>query len=222
MSNETKILTIIGIVTAVVIIGAAFTLGGKPTQTTAQQNKVLGDSQAKILVRPDSHVTGPSNAKVTVVEFGDFQCPACGAAYPVVKQIEAEYKNKIKFVFRNFPLQAHPNAPEAAEAAEAAGTQGKFWQMYDKLYSSQNDWSGLSDPTDTFVGYAKDLGLNTDQFKQEVQSKKYANKITQDQNDGNSVGLQATPTFFINKEMVIGVIPYDEFKTKLDAALKTK
>lgn len=221
MSNETKILTGIGVVTAAVIIIAAFTLGGKPSQTT-NQSSTVSDTAAKLLVRKDSPVTGPANAKVTIVEYGDFQCPACGAAYPIVKQIENNYKGKIKLVFRNFPLQVHPNAPTAAEAAEAAKAQGKFWEMYDKLYSNQNAWSDSTNPIDIFSQYAKDLGLNVEKFTQDVRSKKYASVIQQDMNDGNALGIQATPTFFVNKEMVVGVLPYDQFASKIDSYLKTK
>jgi protein-disulfide isomerase len=173
-----------------------------------------------ILVRNDSHVIKATGAKVTVVEFGDFQCPACGVAYPVVKQIENDYKGKINFAFREYPLKVHPNGYSAALAAESAGGQGKFWEMFDKLYSKQSEWSDKNDPTDVFAGYAKDIGIDVDKFKQDLKNKKYDAKIQADVNDGNQVGINATPTFFINGKMYAGVLQYDDFKGKIDSELK--
>jgi protein-disulfide isomerase len=218
MTNETKILTGIGIVTAIIIIIAAFTLGGKPAQT--EQPKTLGQEQSKTLVLKDSYSQGPANAKVTITEFGDFQCPACGVAYPTVERIKKEYNGKIRFVFRQFPLQAHKNAHTAALAAEAAGAQHKFWEMYNKLYENQKEWSDSDKPLDIFSKYAQEFGLNIDQFKKDVEDKKYDNRIKKDQDDALALGVNATPTFFINNEMEVGILPYDDFKQKIDAALK--
>jgi len=221
MSNENKILIGIGVVTVILIAVAVFSLGGSNglsgTNNTADQKP----KDLKVLIKSDSHVDGPANAKVSVVEFGDFQCPACGSAYPVVSQIEQNYKGKIKFVFRNYPLPVHKNAKVAAEAAEAAGAQGKFFQMYHKLYDNQKSWSDSNNALDEyFVKYAKEIGLDVNKFSSEVKASKYADKIQNDMNDGNAVGVSATPTFYINGLEQVGGLPYDEFKTKVDIALK--
>ena len=218
MTNEAKILGGIGILTIVIVIAAAFLFGGKSSPDSNQTP--VSTAQQKILIRKDSHeITAPA-AKVTLVEFGDFQCPACGAAYPIVTQILNNYKGKINFVFREYPLPVHQNADAAAEAAEAAGAQGKFFEMYNLLYSNQNSWGDSTSPMDYFTKYAQGLHLNMNKFKSDVQSKKYAGKIQQDQNDGNTLGVNATPTFYINGVQQVGGLPYSDFKSKIDAAIK--
>lgn len=217
MSQDAKLLIGVGVVTAIIVIIAAFTIGSKPVKD--QEQKVLSESQLKILLRGDTHMTGPQPAKVTVVEFGDFQCPACGSAYTIVKQIENDYKGKVNFAFREFPLNVHPNGPIAADAAEAAGGQGKFWEMYDKLYGNQKKWSDQKDPLEIFATYAKEIGINIDTFKADVKNKKYDAKIKADLSDGNQLGISATPTFFINGKMYTGYLPYDDFKSKIDSEL---
>lgn len=215
MREENKILLILGIVSAVIIVGAVFILsrgGNSITNTQVATNP-------QNIIRSDSYHEGSSSAKVTVVEFGDYQCPACGQAYPITKQMLSDYSSRINFVFRNFPLPQHQNAMIAAEAAEAAGAQNKFWQMHDKLYETQNDWSESSKPLDMFNSYAKDLGLDLSKFDSEVTSNKYQSKIQQDIDDGNSLSIDATPTFFINGEKTTGVPSYDSLKQLLDSDL---
>jgi len=217
MNQEAKVLTGIGLVTLLIVVGAVFFFGGK--SQTKEAEKVTPD-KAKLLVRKDSHKIESKGAKVTITEFGDFQCPACGAAYPVVEKILQDYKGKVTFVFRQYPLPVHENAHTAAEAAEAAGAQGKFFDMYNALYSNQKDWGESKNAMDYFKKYADAMGLDMDKFVSDVEGKKYAAKIQADQNDGDAVGITATPTFFINDEMIVGGLPYDQFKEKLDAALK--
>jgi protein-disulfide isomerase len=221
MSNENKILIGIGIVTLVLVVVAVFSLGGSKGLSGNDDTTDKTPKDMKVLIKSDSHVDGPANAKVSIVEFGDFQCPACGSAYPVVSQIEQNYKGKIKLVFRQYPLPVHKNAKVAAEAAEAAGAQGKFFEMYHKLYDNQKSWSDSNNALDEFfVGYAKDIKLDVNKFTAEVKASKYATKIQNDINDGNAVGVQATPTFYINGVEQVGGLPYDDFKTKVDEALK--
>jgi protein-disulfide isomerase len=201
----------------VVVIGAlVFFASQSSTPATTQQ------VDTGFLAHDTSHMTGQKNAKVTLVEFGDYQCPACGAAYPITKQILAAYQSNpdFNFVFRNFPLPMHLNAPMAAEAAEAAAEQGKFWEMHDKLYETQNVWSDLPSPLDTFTQYAKDLGLDAAKFKTEVQQNKFASVIQADQADGNAVGLNATPTFYVNGQVIVGVPDLQSLKDLIDAGLK--
>lgn len=212
MSKETKILVAI---TAAVVGGmiALFVLANR----NAAAPKAVGNAQD--IERSTSHKLG--SGSVQVVEFGDYQCPACEAAYPDTKRIINDYQGKITFVFRNFPLPMHPNAPIAAEAAEAAATQGKFWEMHNKLYDTQNVWAGLPSPLDTFVGYASQLGLDTAKFKADVQNNANAKVIAQDQADGTALQLQGTPTFFVGgKQVTITNSYYNNIKSAIDAALK--
>ncbi len=216
MTQEVKILSIVGAVTVVILIGAVFLLSGRSSTTSSTSSK----ADPKLLIRGDSNKMGSATAKVTFVEFGDYQCPSCGAAHPVVKEITTAYGDKVQFVFRNFPLPMHPNAPAAAEAAEAAGAQGKYWQMHDKLFETQNQWSGLANPIDVYVGFAKDLGLDTNKFKADVEGNKYSGKIQSDINDGTSLGVHATPTFYLNGQQAVGVPSYKSLKSKIDTLLR--
>lgn len=219
MSNEAKALIGIGVATLAIVIGATFLVGGKSTSTT--ETKTLTEDQTKKLIREDSYVKGSKDAKVTLVEFGDFQCPACGAVHPIVGQLLTEYKDKVAFVFREYPLPLHQNSKVAAYAAEAAGAQGKFYDMYDALYQNQKDWENSKNALELFVGYAKIIGLDLEKFKSDVESKKFEEKIQRDISDGNALTVQATPTFFLNGEKIQGGLPYDQFKEKIEAALKS-
>jgi protein-disulfide isomerase len=173
------------------------------------------------IVRDNSHMTNVKTAKVNLVEFGDFQCPACGAIEPVIEQILLEYKeNKdFNFVFRNFPLPMHANAPLAAKYAEAAGKQGKYMEMHNLLYAKQKEWENLKDPNDYFRGLTQSLGLDQNKINQDGGSDEVAEFINQDVRDGHSLSVVATPTFFINNEKLQKVPTYEELKAKIDAAL---
>lgn len=149
------------------------------------------------------HVYGKADSPVVLIEYGDFQCPGCGSAFPTVDKVVEKYKDKIAFVFRNFPLTGiHPNARVAAAAAEAAGQQGKFWEMYRMLYETQNSWSNLSasERTDYFVSLAEDLELNRDAFMASLSDSVINQKINFDLAVGKKAGVDATPTFFLNGE----------------------
>lgn len=150
-----------------------------------------------------NHIVGKGESKVTVIEYGDFQCPACGAYFPIVQEIKKEYGDKITFQFRHFPLtQIHPNAFISSRAAEAAGKQNKFFEMHDKLYENQQTWSSSSDPTAIFTTYATELGLNLDQFKTDMAAKSTADSINADLKAGQAIGASSTPTFVINDTRV--------------------
>lgn len=152
-----------------------------------------------IEVNADDHVRGSINGKVTLVEFGDFQCPACGAYDPIVRETIEKNKNDVKFVFKNFPLtQIHGNALSAAKAVEAAGLQGKYWEMHDMLYDHQKDWSSVMNAKDVFVGYAKSLGLDANKFAASLENKSIEENILNEYKEGIKLGVQGTPTFFLN------------------------
>lgn len=193
---------------------------------SAHDNSVNGTASTapadpKLLIKANSHMTGSPTAKVQLVEFGDYQCPACDAAYPIVKQITDKYaSNKdFNFVFRNFPLPQHQFAMIAAEAAEAAGEQGKYWQMHDLLYANQNNWISVTDPTVYFVQYASQLGLDVNKFKSEIQAGKFANIINADKNDAITLNITGTPGFFINGELSVGVPNFDYLDSQISKLL---
>ncbi len=145
-------------------------------------------------VGANDHADGPSKAPVTLVEYGDYECPFCGEAYPIVKALQKRLGDQMRLVFRNFPLnESHPHAENAAEAAEAAGAQGKFWEMHDLLYENQD---ALDAPD--LVQYAGALGLDVPRFVREMGEHLYAERVRADFRSGVRSGVNGTPTFFIN------------------------
>ena len=166
----------------------------------------------------DNYFKGSRNAKVTIVEFSDFQCPFCGRFYSeTLSQIEQNYinNNKVKFVYADFPLESiHPNAFPAALAARCAGEQDKFWEFHDKLFENQ---ALLSESN--YKQWAQELGLDTDKFNSCFDSKKYENQIRDDFQDGSSQGISGTPGFIINNQLVSGAQPYQVFEQAIEAAL---
>jgi protein-disulfide isomerase len=167
-------------------------------------------------VGDDDPALGPEDAPVTIVEFSDYQCPACTLWHEqIYSQLMAEYQGKVRFVYRDFPLtQIHPGAQPAAEAANCAGDQEKYWEYHDALFSGQYDLS-----RDGFLNIASDLGLNTTTFASCIDSGKYANEVQTDLQDGINIGVNATPTFYINGFQVVGVPSYATFKNVIDQIL---
>lgn len=215
MGNDTKVIIGIGVL-AVAILAGIVVFGSSTIPTTTPAKQV----EKAELVRPESHAVGPTDAKVTVVEFADFQCPACAATHPVMKQLMGEYADRVRFVHRNFPLSSiHPNAELAARAAESAGLQGKFWEMYDKLFETQAQWSTQVNPEGTFTGYAKDLGLDTAKFKDDLGSEKVTEIIALDKGDSQALGLTSTPTIYINDQQFAGDRSYEGLKSAIEAGL---
>jgi len=151
------------------------------------------------------HTAGSTENKLLLVEYGDFQCPACGTAHPHVDQLIKDYGDKFTFVFRNFPLTTiHPNAKAAAAAAEAAGLQGKYWEMHNMIYENQSDWSNLNTTqrTDIFSRYAGAIGINVDTFKTDLAARPVAQKINFDTALAKAVNVDATPTFFLDGQKI--------------------
>ena len=182
--------------------------------------------------KPTNHVEGNLKSKVTLVEYGDYECPVCESYFTTVQQVEQQYASQIKFQFRNLPLtQIHPNALAGARAAEAADMQGKFWQMHDTLYEAQNwqEWSTSSNPEPYFWTYAEQLGLNLSKFKTDFASEAANNRIQADLAAFSKTGQQeATPTFFLNGKYVPNTELVDSqgpsvaaFSKVLNAALKS-
>lgn len=177
---------------------------------------------AERLVRPESHLLSQAAGEegVTLVEFLDFECPGCAAVYPAIERLRQEYEGQITFVPRHFPLDIHPNAENAALAAEAASNQGKFAEMYAKLFETQAEWANAQgDQTATFERYADELGLDVARFRDDLADPDTARRVRNDQNDGVALGVSGTPTFFLNGERYDGPPTYDGLRTAIDKAL---
>jgi protein-disulfide isomerase len=151
-------------------------------------------TQLVLPVGARDHDQGPADAAVTLVEYGDYECPHCRRAYPIVKQVQNVMHGRLRFVFRNFPLrESHPHAQHAAEAAEAAGAQGKFWEMHDRLFERQ---FALED--ENLIEYARDLGLDVERFAEELANGVYQPRVREDFRSGVMSGVNGTPTFFVD------------------------
>jgi protein-disulfide isomerase len=165
---------------------------------------------------PTNHIQGKGSAGVTLVEYGDYECPFCGDYFPTLQQVLSEYSDKIHFQFRNFPLTGpHPNAFAGARAAEAAALQGKFWEMHDKLYNENvpyyiaqrqgqtyNTWINSQDPLSYFAQYAQALGLDVNKFKADYASTKVNDTINADMKVGTQLNITGTPTFYLDGKLV--------------------
>lgn len=193
------------------------------TQQAAKQGEnggVLGaEDWAKI---EQSTVTkGNLGAKITIVEFSEYQCPFCKKyvddTYP---QIFAQYGDKIYYVFHDYPLPFHANAQKAAEAARCAGDAANYWGYHDLLFKNHDEWADKPDPTDLFVGYAQKLGLDKDKFKTCLTSGKFSQAVKDDLALGQKVSVNGTPSFFINGRMLVGAQPFENFKFIIEEELK--
>lgn len=240
---------IVPILTVLVIVGA-FAVGylyGKvnvyeKVGGTAIANKAAetgaGDSQAQEPQAPAAvnlteeqinqikekavAVKGDKNAKVTVVEFTDYQCPFCSRYYTdAYGKIVKDYVDtgKTQYIFMDLPLPFHPNAKQAALAARCAGDQDTYWEMHDVLFEKQTEWSEESDPAEAFKQYAKELGLKTNDFNACYDEGKYNEAIDEALTLAQSVGANGTPTFYINNKQLVGALPFSEFQKALDEAL---
>ncbi|MEK7565889.1 MAG: thioredoxin domain-containing protein [Patescibacteria group bacterium] len=206
MNSETKFFIGIMGVTLAIILGAAVFLSGKENVT----NLIPAD----ILIKTTSQVLGATDSKVTIVEFSDFECSACKAAQPIVKAVLAKYPNKVRLVYRHFPIPSHQYGFLAAQAAESASLQGKFWEMHDKLFEKSPELS-----TDKLIIYASELKLDIAKFAADLESDAVKQKVLDDQLDGNKAGINVTPTFFINGQKFEGVLSVDQFSREIDKRL---
>jgi len=175
-----------------------------------------------VQAEPTNHVYGATDAKVTLVEYGDFQCPACLRYYPALKQVKEKYKDQITFQFRNFPLtQIHLSAMTAHRAAEAASNQGKFWEMHDLLYERQQVWSQSVSPSSIIEAYAEELGLDLVQYNVDVSGEEEFAAISADIDEGQALGAAGTPTFVLNGEVIESPDPtLEAFSLLIDQALR--
>lgn len=200
----------------VVVLGAVFWFTRDTSKTDTQSNSSTN-------VQASNHVIGDNAKKVTLVEYADFQCPACGAYFPIIQEVKEKYKADIQFQFRHFPLtQIHQNARAAHRASEAAAKQGKFWEMHDVLYQQQQTWQSQTDPKATFEGFAAQLGLKLDQFKTDFASNEVNDIINADFAEGQKLGVNSTPTFFLNgKKIEESPRDVEGFSKLIDEAIKS-
>ncbi len=166
----------------------------------------------KVPVGSDDHCAGDESAAVTLVEYGDYQCPDCGVAYPIVKQLQKHFGDKLRFVYRNFPLPMHEFAETAAETAEFAGSKGKFWEMHDSLFEHQEEFSETF-----FTDLAEQAGLNTTALDRALENESFADKIEDDVNSGEQSGVHGTPTFFLNGKRHEDSYDYRTLKEAVEA-----
>src|SRR4051794_40145518 len=201
----------------------------QPAQSPAGPSPTAQSSAATppatpVQLPPDNpHIRGGENAKVVLDEYGDYQCPPCGALYPELKILEKDYGDQVRFVFHQYPLSIHKHAEEAAHAAEAAALQNHFWEMNDMLYQNQQSWSIAEDVRPVFLQYARMLDLDVARFEHDLDSPEVAERIKIDMARGQSQGVQGTPTLFINGRQLKPEVMTDEgLRMALDYMLGKK
>ncbi len=195
-----------GSVTAIIIVLGIWWLAS----TAGAPKEAAGDLGSA------GHAKGNPEAGLTLVEFSDFQCPACGAYFPLVKRLADEFKDSVRFVYRHYPLTSiHSNAEPSAWAAEAAGAQDTFWEMHDMLFERQSEWSNIRNPKDTFADYAESLGLSRGQFLTDYESDSVRNAVDVDARLARRLNIPGTPTFFLDGEQIESPQGYDEFRALL-------
>ncbi len=215
--SEIWLLAIFGAVILLAVIGASF-LSGK-----VSPNGNFKATTAAPVTSSDWARGNNKNAKVTLIEYGDFECPACGQYEPVVEQLMQKYGDSVIFVFRHFPLfQVHQDAMISAQASEAAGLQNKFWEMHDLLYQKQAEWTTATPDTVVakyFDGYAKSLGLDQSKFDADINSAAVKASVQADIDSGNAAQIDHTPTFFINLTQIPNPGSYVAFDAALEQAV---
>lgn len=168
----------------------------------------------------DDHVRGPSNAKVTLIEYGDYQCPPCSNSARVVERLLAEHPRDLRFIYRHFPTRRHRNAVPAARAAEGAEQQGKFWEMHAMLLANQQQWYGAGAPQEVFLRYARQLQLDEARFRASVDSDQLERRIRDSHENGRTMGVRGAPAFFLNgKRLMPTPLSYEDLQRHVAAAL---
>ncbi len=212
-----------------VALGSAWYL--KKASSTSQQGPSTGSTPRPTipaLVAPGAeppHTMGPVTAPVRLEEFGDFECPPCGQFHPILKKMHEEFGDRLQVTFREFPItKLHPHAVAAASAAEAAGLQGKFWEMHHLLYGNQKSWHEQFDVRPVFEGYAKQIGIDVERFKRDINGDLVARRITEDGKRARSFNVTGTPTLFMNgREMPFDtIINEDKFRAAIKQELESK
>ncbi len=182
---------IIAVLIVLAIIGSAVIISKNKEDAQAPESKL------------SNNFYGLEDGKITLTEFGDFQCPGCASMYPTIKEVKEKYKDQIRFEFRHYPIvNIHPNAMSAHLAAQAAASQGMFWEMHDQIYSTQSVWSRDSNPGSIFEGYAEELGLDIDKYRNSLKASETIGTVNADTELGRSQGITGTPAFQIDGENI--------------------
>lgn len=237
-SGSGRSVIIAAVLVSLSIIGGSFFISASLERTTAQLERVTEALEEVELAggagqpgRPpgpdprrqydvevgDAPTRGARDAKVTIVEWADFQCPFCNRVVPTLDQIEKEYGQSVRVVFKHLPLDIHPDARAAHAAAEAANRQGKFWAMHDRIFTNQRDLRA-----ETFERYAREIGLDMDRYRKDVVSEEVRERIEADLAQARKLGVTGTPSFFINGRNLSGAQPFPNFKRMIDEALEAK
>lgn len=208
-------------------IPASPAAGSQSPQSPAPQGSPVAQQRPPIVQgvpgAEPAHVLGPADAPVRLEEFGDFECPPCGMFHPILEQMHEEFGDKLQIIFREFPLvPTHKHALTAASAAEAAGLQGKFWEMHDLIYEHQSEWKKEFNVRPIFEGYAKQIGLDVERYKRDINSDLVAQRIFQDGKRGHSLGVKGTPTVFINgRELPFENFPAEKLRVVIQNELRS-
>lgn len=222
-----------------VAVGSVYYLkrsSSSPSSSTVATNNNSGSTTAPVTKpTPDwaqidatypgatpAHTYGPANAPAHIEEFGDFQCPPCGLFHPILKQMKKEFGDNLRVTFRQFPLsQMHKNAIAAASASEAAAMQGKFWEMHALIFEHQDAWKDEEDPRPIFEAYAREIKLDIDRYKKDMNSEEVAQRIFADRERGEKVRVGGTPTVFLNgMEVPFESLPADKLRPLIQAQIK--
>ncbi|KKT81504.1 MAG: hypothetical protein UW78_C0009G0025 [Candidatus Azambacteria bacterium GW2011_GWA1_44_9] len=203
---------------AVLIIGiiavGAWSIATGPTTTPINNNGLLSEE-----VTASDWTKGAQNPKVTLVEYSDFQCPACAAYFEMVEQAVTEYDDRLSFTYRHFPLAQHKNAQSASYASEAAGKQGKFWEMHKMIFEQQADWAEKNNASEIFKGYAQELKLDLARYATDVASTEIKDAVSHDRDTGLRSGVDSTPSFYLNGKKMQNPRSYDELKALIEFAI---
>lgn len=204
--------------------GSLIILGGAALLVWAVMQQGANIEQAPLAdqITVQDHILGNPDASVVLLEYGDFECPACGTYHPVLKQLKAEYSDRVAFVYRHFPLNSiHKSADISARATEAAALQGKFWEMHDKLFENQKQWTP-GNAEEVIMGYAEGLELNMEQFRSDINSEAVKSAVENGRLSGMRSSVNSTPSFFLNGVKIQNPRSLQEFKTLLDEALASQ
>lgn len=219
MRSQTKAALAVAVIVILAIGGVIIASQSQQRDQTAAADVSAATADGAI-VREDSRILGEEGSSdVTFVEFLDFECEACGAAYPIVEDLRAEYAGEVTFVIRYFPLPGHFNAGRAARAVESAARQGELDAMYSKMYETQKEWGEAQEPKDDlFRSFAEEIGLDMDQYDADYASQEVDERISRDVADGESLGVTGTPTFYVDGEL-FQPKTVEDFSAALDEAL---
>ncbi len=213
--NIKRILFWFGFVVVIVLIiwGLIVAAGREPVIPA-------GPSGEPVPISAEDHVRGADDAAVTLIEYSDLQCPACAAYYPLIERLLNESSTTVRFAYRHFPLYPlpHKNALVASYASEASALQGKFWEMYQMLFENQASWSDVRDAKPVFEGYAERIGLDMERYRSDIDSDAVKARVDRDVSDAERLGVNATPTFFVNGRSIPNPQSYESFKSTIDTA----